>query len=89
MHIETRTTDSKGRVLLPISFASSTVVVEQVGDTEVRSRLARIIPVDEIRFVEEAPKVLSDEERNWFIQLLETPPPANEALRKLQSEARD
>jgi hypothetical protein len=82
MHVETRTTDSKGRVKLPDSFANSTVVVEQVGDTEVRVRLAKTIPVDEIRFVEESLTPLSDRDRDAFLSLLDNPPPPNEALKK-------
>ena len=37
MLTETRTTDAKGRVVLPKSFANATVVIEQVAETEVPS----------------------------------------------------
>ena len=83
MQPETRTADAKGRVLLSNKLANATLLVEQMSDTEYRVRLAKTIPVDEIQFTEEFPKVLSDEEREWFIQLLENPPPMNDALRKL------
>ena len=46
----TRTTDRKARVSLPQSFADSTVIIEQISDTEVRIRKAQVIPEDEIRF---------------------------------------
>ena len=83
MTSETRTADSKGRILLSNKLAHATLLVEQVSDTEYRVRLAKTIPVDETVFREELPLVLSDEERDWFIRLLENPPAPNEALRKL------
>ena len=82
MFTETRTTDGKGRVLLPKSFCNATVVVEQVADTEVRIRLAKTIPVDEIPFIEESIKPLSDRDRDLFLALLDNPPPPNDALLK-------
>ena len=82
MQTETRTTDGKGRVLLPKSFANSTVVVEQIGETEVRVRLAQVIPVDEILFPEETLQPLSDRDRDIFLAILEDTSPPNEALRK-------
>ena len=82
MFTETRTTDAKGRVLLPKSFANSTVVVEQVGANEVRVRLAQVIPVDEIPFPEETLQPLSDRDRDIFLAILEDTSPPNEALRK-------
>ena len=36
-----RKVDAKGRVILPDRFAGQTVTVEEIGDTEVRVRLAR------------------------------------------------
>jgi hypothetical protein len=82
MYSDTRTTDSKARVILPRAFANATVVVEQVGETEVRIRLAKTIPVDEIRFVEESLVPLSDRDRDIFLAALEDASPPNEALRK-------
>jgi len=37
-----RKVDAKGRVILPDRFAGQTVTVEEVDDTEVRVRLARL-----------------------------------------------
>jgi hypothetical protein len=82
MLTETRTTDAKGRVVLPKSFANATVVIEQVAETEVRVRLARMIPVDEIRFIEESTRPLSDSDRDRFLALLDNPPQPNAALRQ-------
>jgi hypothetical protein len=82
MAAETRTTDAKARVSLPKTFANTTVIIEQVSDTEVRIRKAEVIPEDEIRFDEESASPLSDRDRDLFLALLDGPPPANEALRR-------
>ena len=42
--MQTKTTDSKGRITLGDRFANRTVIIEEVDDTEVRVTLARIIP---------------------------------------------
>lgn len=82
----TRTTDPKGRVSLPRGFANTTVIIEQVSDTELRIRKARIIPEDELHFAEESRSPLSDRDRDLFLALLDNPPPANEALREAAAE---
>jgi hypothetical protein len=81
MATTTRTTDAKGRVSLPKGFANATVIIEQVSDTEVRIRKARVIPEDEIRFEEEMRSPLSDRDRDTFLAMLENPPEPNKALR--------
>src|SRR5262249_38272183 len=75
--------DEKARITLPKNFANSTVLVEQVSDTELRIRKARVIPEDELPFVEEAMAPLSDRDRDVFLALLDNPPPPNDALRGL------
>ena len=82
MKTETRTTDTKGRVTLPRSFANSAIIIEHVSETELRIRRARVIPEDEILFREEAPLVLSDRDRDRFLEVLDNPPKPNAALRK-------
>lgn len=82
MTLETRTTDAKGRLVLPRSFANATVVIEQIGETEVRVRLAQTIPIDDIRFAEESARPLSNRDRDLFLALLDNPPHPNDALRK-------
>jgi hypothetical protein len=82
MPIETRTTDQKARVTLPRSFANATVIIEQLSETEVRIRKAKVIPEDEIRFYEESIPPLSDRDRDLFLSLLDNPPPANKAFRR-------
>jgi hypothetical protein len=81
--IVTHTTDEKARITLPRSFANSTVLVEQVSDTELRIRKARVIPEDDLPFVEEKMAPLSDRDRDVFLALLDNPPPPNDALRHL------
>ncbi|MGC8643298.1 MAG: DUF1778 domain-containing protein [Isosphaeraceae bacterium] len=77
-----RTTDAKGRVSLPKAFANATVIIEQVSETELRIRKARVVPEEEIRFREESPTVLSDAERDRFLSLLDQPPKPKAALRR-------
>jgi hypothetical protein len=83
MGLETRSTDAKGRVSLPKAFANATVIIEQIGENELRIRKACLIPEDEIRFSEESPVMLSDRERARFLQALDHPPKASAALRRL------
>ncbi len=85
MGVETRSTDAKGRVSLPKAFANATVIIEQVNENELRIRKARVIPEDEIRFSEEASVVLTDRERERFLQALDQPPRPNAALRRLMA----
>lgn len=83
MTVRTHTTDEKARINLPRDFANSTVLVEQVSDTELRIRKARVIPEDDLPFVEEAIAPLSDRDRDIFLALLDNPPSPNDALRRL------
>jgi Protein of unknown function (DUF1778) len=85
MDMETRSTDSKGRISLPKGFANATVIIDQVSDSEIRIRKAVVIPQDEIRFTEETPITLSDRDRDVFLNLLDNPPDPNPALRKLMA----
>ncbi len=82
MAAETRTTDKKARVSLPKAFADCTVLIEQVSDTEVRIRKAKVIPEDEVRFYEESREPLTERDALILAGLLENPPPPNEALRR-------
>src|SRR5947209_20403182 len=79
----TYTTDEKARITLPKNFANSTVLVEQVSETELRIRKAHVIPEDDLPFVEEAMAPLSDRDRDVFLALLDNPPPPNDVLRRL------
>jgi hypothetical protein len=83
MLTETRTIDKKGRITLPQGFAGATVLVEQLSDTEVRIRKARVIPEDEVVFPEESPIRLSARDWKRFLEVLDNPPPPNAALKRL------
>jgi hypothetical protein len=82
MDIETRTTDAKGRVSLPKTFANATVIIEQMSENELRIRRARIVPEDDLKFREEAPTLLTTEQREQFLALLAQPPKPNASLRR-------
>jgi hypothetical protein len=79
---EVRTVDAKSRVLLPAEFAGATVMIERVGENEIRIRKAVVVPVDEFPFIENQLKPLSDRDRDLFLSLLENPPEPTPALRK-------
>lgn len=87
--METRSTDSKGRICLPKAFANSTVIIDQVSDTEVRIRKAVVIPEDEVRFYEESASPLSDRDRDRFLELLDNPPVANANLKRAANRHAD
>jgi hypothetical protein len=88
MATETRMTDKKARIILPKAFANSTVIVEQISDTEVRIRKAKVIPEDELPFEEEVRTPLSDRDRDVFLSLLDNPPAPNEAFKKAAKKYR-
>jgi hypothetical protein len=82
MATQTRTTDPKARISLPKGFANATVIIEQISDSEVRIRKARVIPEDECRFLEETTTRLSDRDRDLFLKMLDHPPGPNKAFRR-------
>ncbi len=67
--METRLTYRTGKINLPSVVADATVIVDQNSDTEVP-------------LYEEAAATLSDRDRDRFLDLLDTPPKANPALRR-------
>lgn len=85
MHTETRTTDAKARLVLPKTFANATVIIEQVSETELRVRRAKVIAEDELAFAEESASPLSDRDRDHFLSLLANPPAPTPALKKAAS----
>lgn len=82
MHTETRTTDAKARLVLPKSFANATVIIEQLSDTEVRVRRAKVVAEDDLPFTEDSIVSLSDRDRDHFLELLANPPVPTPALEK-------
>lgn len=83
---ETQLANAKGRISLPKAFANATVIIEQVNDNELRIRRARVIPEVEIRFADQSPIVLSNRDRQQFLQALDHPPKPNAVLRRLMAE---
>ena len=84
----TRTTDAKARVSLPKGFANSTVLVEEISDTEVRIRKARVVPEDDFKFEEEIPIRLSARDQALLLKIIENPPPANAVLKRAVAKYR-
>ena len=82
MQTEIRTTDAKGRLVLPKAFANATVIIEHVSDTELRVRRAKVVAEDELPFAEESASPLSDRDRDHFLALLENPPAPTPSLKK-------
>jgi len=79
---ETRTTDAMGRVCLLKAFADATVIIAQVSEKKLRIHTARVVPEAEIRCPEEASHVLSDRDRDRFLELLDHSPKPNTTLRR-------
>ena len=52
---------------------------------EIRVRRAKVVPADELLFREETPTVLSDRDRDRFLDLLAKPPAPNAALKAAAS----
>jgi hypothetical protein len=88
MDMETRSTDSKGRISLPKSFANATVIIDQLSETELRIRKAVVIPEDEVRFYEESTAPLSDADRDKFLKLLDHPPEPSPSLKRAAKRRR-
>jgi hypothetical protein len=88
MDMETRSTDSKGRISLPKGFANATVIIDQVSETELRIRKAVVIPEDEVRFYEESTTPLTDADRDQFLHLLDNPPEPSPALKRAAERRR-
>ena len=85
---ETCISDADARVALPTGFANATLIIEQLSDVEVRIRKTAAIQYDETPFAEERMTVLSDRDRDRFLELLDNPPGPNAALRKALAEHR-
>jgi hypothetical protein len=89
MHVEKRTTDSKGRVVLPKAFANTTVFIEQVSDAELRVRRVSVISEDELAFAEEFAAPLSNRDRERFLELIDNPPAPTSAIKKAASRHKE
>jgi hypothetical protein len=85
---EIRTVDAKSRLLLPKEFANATVIVERIGENEIRIRKAVVVPVDEFPLIEDQLKPLSDRDRDLFLSLLDNPPEPTPSFLKAAKEYR-
>ena len=85
---ETQIVDAAARVVLPRSFAKSTVTLEEISETEVRICKTGEITAAE-QFPEETITILTDRDRDRFLQLIENPPAPNAALLRAASEIRN
>ena len=82
----TRTADADARIKLPKKFANAKVVVQVLPANTLASRPRKGAPKS--RFVEESITRLSDADRDRFLQLLESPPKPNAALKKAMAKYR-
>lgn len=82
----TRTADADGRIRLPKKYANSKVVLQiQPAKTALATtRTKHAIK----RFVEESVTELSDADRDRFLELLDSPPKPNAALKKAMAKYR-
>lgn len=78
--IETQIVDATARVVLPPGFAESTVTIQKISENEVRIRKKTGDAEEDVVFPEESMTVLSDRDRDRFLELLENPPPPTPAL---------
>ena len=85
---ETCVADAEARVVLPASFANATLVMEQLGDNELRIRKADAGHQNETQFAEERTIFLSNRDRDRFLELIENPPEPNAALRRAMAAHR-
>ncbi len=73
--------DAEARIRLPHRFAGATVTFEAIGDSEIIIRKREVDPDDGELAPEDVLKPLSNEDRDFFLNLLENPPEPNEAFR--------
>jgi uncharacterized protein (DUF1778 family) len=85
---ETQTVDARARVTLPKGFAKATVILEKISETELRIRKAGGTARAVREFPEHTVTMLSDRDRDRFLELIGNPPPPNAALRKAMSKRR-
>ena len=82
MGLETRSTDAKGRVSLPKTFANATVIIEQLNENERGIRRAACDPGRRDLFsLKKAVMLSGSTERERFLDALDNPPKPNAALR--------
>jgi hypothetical protein len=85
---EIKKADSKGRVTIP-SLANETLVIEQIGDSEFRVRVASTVPIHDLSFPEDRPGVLADKDVEKLVDILDNPPEPNRAAKKAAKEYKE
>lgn len=85
---ETQIVDDQARVMLPGLFAQTAVTVEIVSPSEVRIRKVGTHGDAASALPEEHVPVLSDRDRDRFLELISSPPLANAALRRAMAAHR-
>ena len=85
---ELQTADAQARITLPAAFAESTVIVEMLSPSELRVRKVGETG-DELSAAPEANiTLLSDRDRDRFLELIESPPTTNKTLRGAMEKRR-
>ena len=80
---EPLTVDACGRLQLPAEFANATLIVERVGPTELRIRIATVAGEDTPADADDDRlKPLSDRDRDFLLDLMQNPPEPSPALIK-------
>jgi hypothetical protein len=82
MQTESRTIDSNGALVLPISFANATVMIEHISDSEILVKKVGVAGESDLPFVEESGSPLSDRDRDRFLELLTNPAAPHAALKR-------
>jgi hypothetical protein len=83
---EMQVADAQARVTLPAMFAEAAVTVEIVSPSEIRIRKVGSADDFSPALAEESSAVLSNRDRDRFLELIDSPPPANVALRQAMAE---
>ena len=80
---EVRVTDSKARLTLPKSFASSTLLIEQVSDVELVIRKATVVPLsaDDDPLADRRPGPFSAADWKVFADALDNPPKLSKKMK--------
>jgi hypothetical protein len=85
---ELQTADAQARVTLPVEFAETMVVVELLSPSEVRVRKVGEASDELSTLPENLVTMRTDRDRDRFLELIESQPIANAALREAMGKRR-
>lgn len=85
---ELQTADAQARITLPAAFAETTVIVEVLSPSELRVRKVSEASDELSAAPESNMATLSDRDRDRFLDLIESLPAANAALRGAMEKRR-